>query len=150
MARFCYDLNPEQLVAVGANCLAPRLVESLFKGINNERKHNPVPLIVYPNSGENYNIEYGYVWMKLISESFTKASVIVSCVVLNFFSWIDRDKCEPVANYIRKWLDLGITWVGGCCRTYAIDITNIRNEVCKWQREHVKKDKMEPPTNGYH
>lgn len=57
--RDCYDSNPEQLVAIGANCLAPRLIENLFKGINNGRK-NPIPLIVYPNSGESYNVEQGY------------------------------------------------------------------------------------------
>lgn len=57
--RKCYDLNSKQLVAVGANCLAPRLVESLFKDINKGRKNNPVPLIVYPNSGESYNVEQG-------------------------------------------------------------------------------------------
>ncbi|GJQ67033.1 hypothetical protein Trydic_g8005 [Trypoxylus dichotomus] len=104
--RRCYDLNPRQLVAVGANCLAPRLVESLFKDINKGRRQNPVPLIVYPNSGESYNVEQG---------------------------WIDRDKCEPVDTYIPKWLDMGITWVGGCCRTYATDVTRIKNQVKIWQ-----------------
>lgn len=57
--RYCYDLNPKQLVAVGANCLAPRLVENLFKGINKGRENNQVPLIVYPNSGENYDVQLG-------------------------------------------------------------------------------------------
>lgn len=60
VVRRCYDMNPEQLIAVGANCLAPRFVESLFKGLNKGREHNPVPLIVYPNSGENYNAQLGY------------------------------------------------------------------------------------------
>lgn len=58
-ARYCYDLNPQQLVAVGVNCLAPRLVEGLFDGINKGREDNPMPLITYPNSGEKYNIELG-------------------------------------------------------------------------------------------
>lgn len=59
VARKCYDMNPRQLLAVGVNCLAPRLVESLFTGINKGREQNPVPLIVYPNSGENYNTQLG-------------------------------------------------------------------------------------------
>lgn len=112
VARKCYDMNPQQLVAVGANCLAPSLVEGLFKGINKGREHNPVPLIVYPNSGEKYNAQLG---------------------------WIDRDKCEPVDVYIKTWLDLGISFVGGCCRTYAADVSRIRNEVTKWQIEQAKK-----------
>ncbi|CAG9769058.1 unnamed protein product [Ceutorhynchus assimilis] len=115
-ARACYDLNPEQIVAVGVNCTAPRLIESLISGINSNRPNNPIPLIVYPNSGESYNVEMG-------DDSAS-------------FRWINRDKCEPVETYIAKWLDLGVTWVGGCCRTYAIDVTRIRREVEKWKQGH--------------
>ncbi|XP_060517110.1 uncharacterized protein LOC132696353 isoform X2 [Cylas formicarius] len=102
----CYNMNPEQLVAVGVNCTAPRLIEPLISGINANRS-KPIPLIVYPNSGESYNVELG---------------------------WINRDKCEPVETYIDRWLDLGVTWIGGCCRTYAIDVTRIRREVEKWKQ----------------
>ncbi|XP_025835822.1 uncharacterized protein LOC112906227 isoform X2 [Agrilus planipennis] len=109
VVRHCYDLNPDQLVAVGANCLAPRLVKSLFDGINNERENNPIPLIVYPNSGETYNVETG---------------------------WLNRDKCEPLDLYVKDWLNLGIRWMGGCCRTYAADISRIKNEVSKWTHVH--------------
>ncbi|KAG5898988.1 hypothetical protein JTB14_004707 [Gonioctena quinquepunctata] len=108
VARYCYDLNPEQLVAVGVNCTAPRLIEPLISGINDDRKDNPIPLVVYPNSGESYNVELG---------------------------WINRDKCEPVETYIHKWLDLGVTWIGGCCRTYAIDVTRIQKEVELWKQK---------------
>ncbi|XP_030759701.1 uncharacterized protein LOC115885043 isoform X3 [Sitophilus oryzae] len=107
-ARACYDICPDQLVAIGVNCIAPRLVESLISGINDKRA-NPIPLIVYPNSGESYNVELG---------------------------WINRDKCEPVECYVAKWLDLGVTFVGGCCRTYAIDVTRIKREVEKWKQDH--------------
>ncbi|XP_057659895.1 uncharacterized protein LOC130896116 isoform X1 [Diorhabda carinulata] len=113
VARHCFDLNPEQLVAVGINCTAPRLIEPLLTGINDDRKDNPRPLIVYPNSGENYVVELG-----------TDAS-----------SWINRDKCEPVETYIQKWLDLGVTWVGGCCRTYATDVSRIKQEVQLWKEK---------------
>ncbi|KAF7286175.1 betaine-homocysteine S-methyltransferase-like isoform X2 [Rhynchophorus ferrugineus] len=104
-ARACYDLNPNQLVAIGVNCTAPRLIESLISGINDKRQ-KPIPLIVYPNSGESYNVEMG---------------------------WINRDKCEPVETYVSKWLDLGVTYIGGCCRTFAIDVTRIKREVEKWK-----------------
>lgn len=59
VARQCYDSNRDQLLAVGINCVAPRLVESFFKGINDDREGCPVPLIVYPNSGETYKVELG-------------------------------------------------------------------------------------------
>ncbi|KAJ8917560.1 hypothetical protein NQ315_005609 [Exocentrus adspersus] len=108
VARYCYDLHPDKLVAVGVNCTAPRLIESFISGINKNRKDKPIPLVVYPNSGESYNVELG---------------------------WINRDKCEPVETYVHKWLDLGVTWVGGCCRTYAIDVTRIRREVELWKQK---------------
>ncbi|CAH1117476.1 unnamed protein product [Phaedon cochleariae] len=113
VARHCYDLNPEQLVAVGVNCTAPRLIEPLIKGLNDQRKNNPIPLIVYPNSGESYNVSLG---------------------------WINREQCEPVETYVQKWLDLGVTWVGGCCRTYAIDVTRIRREVELWKQKKSERN----------
>ncbi|KAF5274687.1 hypothetical protein FQA39_LY07078 [Lamprigera yunnana] len=111
-AKACYDLNPNQILAVGVNCLAPKLVESLLTGINNNRITNPVPLIVYPNSGELYTVESG---------------------------WIKHAECESLTSYVQKWLDLGVTLVGGCCRTYAADVSRIKNEVLKWQYERQKK-----------
>lgn len=122
-ARKCYDLNPQQILAVGVNCLAPKLIESLLTDINKNRSTNPVPLIVYPNSGEIYNVELG---------------------------WIDHDQCESLVSYVPKWLDLGVTWIGGCCRTYAADVTRIKNEVLKWQHAQKQKRIMENPivTNG--
>lgn len=58
---------------MGINCVAPRLVESFFKGINKGRKSNPVPLITYPNSGETYKVELGYVKL-LLCELFKAKS----------------------------------------------------------------------------
>lgn len=52
------------------------------------------------------------------------------CII---FRWIDREKCEPMDVYVKTWLDLGAKYVGGCCRTYAADVSRIRNEVTKWQ-----------------
>ncbi|KAK5646297.1 hypothetical protein RI129_004761 [Pyrocoelia pectoralis] len=120
VAQKCYDLNPRQIVAVGLNCLAPKLVESLLKDINVNRSTNPVPLIVYPNSGETYTVDLG---------------------------WINRDQCESLVSYIPKWLDLGVTWIGGCCRTYAADITRIKSEVMKWQ--HMQQKKLVTENGSY-
>lgn len=105
-ARRCWEINPSQLVAVGVNCVSPKYVSSLLTGINKDRPHSPVPLIVYPNSGERYDREKG---------------------------WTDRDKCCPIENYVEEWLNLGVTYIGGCCRTYAADIVRIKEEVNKWR-----------------
>lgn len=64
-----------------------------------------MPLIVYPNSGEFYNDK----------------------------GWHGLINCEPVENYIDKWLDMGITWIGGCCRMYSDEISRIKRAVENWQ-----------------
>lgn len=35
------------------------------------------------------------------------------------------------------WLDMGVKWIGGCCRVFPEDITKIRNEVDKQTDVHV-------------
>lgn len=42
-------------MAVGINCTNPEFSRSLFKDINKEgTETNPIPLVIYPNSGEKY------------------------------------------------------------------------------------------------
>ncbi|KAM3959379.1 uncharacterized protein ACR2FA_009054 [Aphomia sociella] len=114
VAKKCWDSNPNRLVAVGVNCCSPLIVTKLFKGINDDRKQAPIPLITYPNSGEKYNPEIG---------------------------WIDRDKCVALDSFVHEWLDLGVRYVGGCCRTYGADISCIRTQVRSWC-ERKKFDAM--------
>lgn len=57
-AQACYDLSPDQLVAVGVNCSPPGVIEPLITGINDNRSKR-IPLIIYPNSGEKYSVETG-------------------------------------------------------------------------------------------
>lgn len=113
-AKKCWDLNPNQLVAVGVNCCSPKIVAKLFEGINDDRPHAPIPLITYPNSGEKYNPEIG---------------------------WTDRDKCDALETFVHKWLDLGVHFVGGCCRTYRGDISGIRTQVDSWLEQKKIDDK---------
>ncbi|XP_063540706.1 translin-associated factor X-interacting protein 1-like [Cydia strobilella] len=100
VARKCYDLNPEQIIAVGVNCTAPANIVQLLEGINDKRVV-PIPLIVYPNSGEKYHKDLG---------------------------WTEGDKLQRLNHYVHKWLDLGVKYVGGCCRTYAEDIKSIHKQ----------------------
>jgi hypothetical protein len=49
--------------------------------------------------------------------------------------WTDREKCCPIENYVEEWLNLGVTYIGGCCRICAADIVHIKEEVNKWTSE---------------
>lgn len=100
----CWDLNSNQLLAVGVNCCSPKIVADLLKGINDDRPA-PIPLVAYPNSGEKYDHEIG---------------------------WIERDKCEALESFVDEWLDIGVRYVGGCCRTYSADISHIILQVRNW------------------
>lgn len=61
------QINHKNLVALGVNCLHPKNVAPLFKSVNNARPANEhfIPLIVYPNSGEVYTVEDGYVYVRV-------------------------------------------------------------------------------------
>ncbi|XP_077284206.1 betaine-homocysteine S-methyltransferase-like isoform X2 [Arctopsyche grandis] len=104
----CYELNPEQILAVGVNCVNPTYVSKLCKGINEGRNEkNLIPLVVYPNSGEKYVTELG---------------------------WTDSpDILKPLHAYVDEWVALGARYIGGCCRTQPEDIISIKREVTKWR-----------------
>uniref|UniRef100_A0A8D8SMK6 Homocysteine S-methyltransferase n=1 Tax=Cacopsylla melanoneura TaxID=428564 RepID=A0A8D8SMK6_9HEMI len=102
VARSCYNLNPDQILAVGINCIRPLMVSPLISQLNTEH----IPLVVYPNSGERWDAVNA--------------------------RWIDRDLCEPVDKYITDWLNQGVLYVGGCCRTYAEDTKHMRYKVDEW------------------
>ncbi|CAD0202929.1 unnamed protein product [Chrysodeixis includens] len=101
----CWELNPNQLVAIGVNCCSPTIVAKLFNSIKDEDDQIPIPFITYPNSGEKYKPKIG---------------------------WIEQGKCEGLPTFVSDWLDTGVRYVGGCCRTYGADISLIKNEVQKW------------------
>ena len=78
----------EQAVAVGVNCTAPRYIPELAAAA---RMVTEKPVIVYPNSGETYDVEEK-VW---------------------------RGESAPAdfAEACRFWRAAGAALVGGCCRT---------------------------------
>ncbi len=83
--------------AVGINCTAPEHVSSL---IEEARKATDKPILVYPNSGEEYEGE-GKKWRA------TRTPM----------SW------EEAA---REWVRQGASGVGGCCRVGPGTIAEIR------------------------
>ena len=101
----CYRNSlPGQLVAIGVNCLPPKFVTPLLKGINGAT-NDFIPLIVYANSGEIYIKDEGW---KIFKDSF------------------------PPEKYVQEWLDLGVRFIGGCCRTNVTNIKKIAAEIKTW------------------
>lgn len=86
-----------QVVALGINCTAPRYIPGLVK---EARKVTRKPIVVYPNSGEHYNV-HEKRWSGL---------------------------SEPVdfAQQGCAWRDSGASLIGGCCRTGPRHIAQIR------------------------
>lgn len=106
VAMQCYrEAVPGQILAIGVNCIAPQNVTSLLKGIN-ENCGELVPLVVYPNSGEKYTVENG---------------------------WMRTEEGYSLHQFVSEWLDLGVRYIGGCCRTNSADVKKIRAEVEKWE-----------------
>ncbi|XP_033203940.2 betaine-homocysteine S-methyltransferase [Bombus vancouverensis nearcticus] len=109
IALRCYKTAlPGQIVAIGVNCIAPENITPLLKNINTGPANEFIPLIAYPNSGEIY----------LQSEG-----------------WIKNGNSASFENFIPEWLELGIRYLGGCCRMYAEDIKSIRKEVNNFKRK---------------
>ncbi|UGB30938.1 homocysteine S-methyltransferase [Metabacillus sp. B2-18] len=86
----------EQVAAIGINCSSPNFINSLIKEIKGETSK---PIIVYPNSGEEYDAT---------SKTWDKPSST------NQFS------CST-----QRWFDAGAKIIGGCCRTKPEDIKAI-------------------------
>lgn len=97
-----------QIIAAGVNCLSPKSVSPLLKSIGEKEIGQFLPKVAYPNSGEKYSSET--------------------------FSWIkDQDfMFYPPAKFVKEWLDIGVRYIGGCCRVDATSIKQIKNEVDNW------------------
>lgn len=106
----CYQkASPGQLLAIGVNCIAPQHCGPLLKDLNRDRSQ-PIPLVVYPNSGEKYSVQTGWRF--------------------------EGETCSPEV-YVHDWLDLGAKYIGGCCRTYAAHLPKIRERIRTWTNKHT-------------
>ena len=90
--------NP-QVVALGINCIA---LESTTAALRELQSLTPLPLVVYPNSGEHYDA---------VSKTWHAHGESASCL----------------ADYLPQWLDAGARLIGGCCRTTPADIAALRS-----------------------
>ena len=75
------------VLAVGVNCTAPEHLDELVGRI---RAATPLPIVVYPNSGEGWD------------------------AAARRWTGFGRDRVDPDAA--RRWRGLGAGLVGGCCR----------------------------------
>ncbi|KAG8222126.1 hypothetical protein J437_LFUL002123 [Ladona fulva] len=106
----CCALGGKQLIAIGANCLSPKLASSFLVKMSSSPALS-VPLIVYPNSGEIWDPEKG---------------------------WLEGQQSEPMEDYVSKWLALGARYIGGCCRTTCKELEAIKREIDAWNQSQKK------------
>lgn len=90
-----------QVTAVGVNCSAPEFMPGLIAQM---RARTAKPLLVYPNSGEQY-------------DGADKR-------------WHGCAHSVPFAAQARTWYEQGARLIGGCCRTTPDDI----RAVAEWAR----------------
>ncbi|XP_068176594.1 homocysteine S-methyltransferase [Antennarius striatus] len=91
-----------QLVAVGVNCCSPLLVEPLLESGQSLRRPD-LSWVVYPNSGEEWVREQG--WLPSDKESLLLPDL--SC----------------------KWMKQGAALIGGCCRIRPAHIAELRKQL---------------------
>ena len=90
----------EQVVAIGINCTPPRHIPALIRAI---RSATDKPIIVYPNSGEQYD-------------------AVQKC-------WLGQSDPSEFGTFSREWRKEGASLIGGCCRTTPAHIRQIADRM---------------------
>lgn len=85
------------VIALGINCTPPRFIPHLVREV---RRATDKPIVVYPNSGEDYDV--------------------------NERRWTGLSIPDDFAEQSRAWREEGATLIGGCCRTAPAHISQIR------------------------
>ena len=86
-----------QVMAIGFNCIAPRMAGALLKTAGRVTRK---PLVIYPNSGERWDAQAR--------------------------RWVDGEGEFDFAAAAPQWHKLGARLIGGCCRTTPETISAIR------------------------
>lgn len=90
------------VTALGVNCLRPTAVATAIREIS---KGTGKPLVAYPNSGE--------VWNNADAK------------------WHGAPEGTSLAQLAPAWIEAGVRFVGGCCRTGPPDIARLRETLDK-------------------
>lgn len=90
-----------QIAAVGINCIA---LEKTTSALHYFSTLTQLPLVVYPNSGEQYD-PVKKVWHS------------------------HGTSCATLKDYLPDWLKAGAKLIGGCCRTTPADIAALRDKL---------------------
>ncbi|MFJ5507105.1 homocysteine S-methyltransferase [Pectobacterium jejuense] len=96
-----------QVVAVGINCIA---LENVTPALTHLSSLTDLPLVVYPNSGEQYDA---------ITKTWSNA----------------HDAACSLTAYLPEWQAAGARLIGGCCRTTPADIAGIAR-CCQHEGQH--------------
>lgn len=94
----------DQIIAFGVNCTAPQHIGSLIEQMHGRTRK---PLLVYPNSGEQY-------------DGLHK-------------TWHGNPGASHFAEQARGWHARGARLIGGCCRTGPDEIAALR----QWARSEL-------------
>lgn len=86
-----------QVIAIGINCIA---LEKTTAALAYLHGLTTLPLVVYPNSGEQYDAQ-SKTWHQ------------------------HHASCGTLASYLPEWLAAGAKLIGGCCRTSPKDIVEL-------------------------
>ncbi len=89
-----------RVAAVGINCTSPEFILSL---IAEARKATRKPVIVYPNSGERYNVAQR--------------------------TWGGGPAGVDWGKATGEWAGLGVAGIGGCCRVGPQEVAEIRRQL---------------------
>ena len=88
----------KKITTLGVNCFSPKLVESAIKEL---KKYSKKKVLVYPNSGEEYNPRGRF--------------------------WSGKNEFNDLM--IKNWLSLSPDIIGGCCRVGYDNIKKMREEI---------------------
>lgn len=92
----CQDIP--NIVAIGINCTMPYYIEPLLRKM---RSVSQKPFLVYPNSGELYDIQ-SQTWQQ------------------------NPRSDKKLVDYLDQWSRLGVQIFGGCCRVGPREIQELR------------------------
>ena len=88
--RECAELldGEPQIIGIGINCTRPELIAGLIREV---AEVSSKPVIVYPNSGEEWD-------------------AVDRC-------WQGDGQIKDFGELAKRWRNAGAQWIGGCCRT---------------------------------